>query len=366
MSADAHRFDDEPVPGYPLPILPGHSSPGRLERLLRAGKFVVTSELAPPDSADPNAVYERAALFDGAVDAINATDGSGAHCHMGSLSVCALLTRLGYALIQQISCRDKNRIAIQGDILGGSAMGVTNMLCLSGDGVQTGDHPEAKPVFDLDCMSLLEIARTMRDEATFQSGRKLESPPRVFLGAAANPFVEPYDWRPRRLAKKVAAGAQFVQTQYCYDVPRLKAYLTAVRELGLEDKVFMLVGVGPLASARTASWIRANVPGVHIPDAVIARLAGAENPKEEGIRLCIELMQEIRELPGVHGLHVMAYRQEARVPELVERSGVLGGRVPWHPGQYDGNVDVERQRERQAEELAEDSAEELAANLADS
>jgi len=345
-------YENDPVPGYPLPILPGHSSPGRLERLLREGKFVVTGELAPPDSADPNAVYERAALFDGAVDAINATDGSGAHCHMGSLSVCALLTRLGYALIQQISCRDKNRIAIQGDILGGAAMGVTNMLCLSGDGVQTGDHPEAKPVFDLDCMSLLEIARTMRDEATFQSGRKIDAPPRVFLGAAANPFVEPYDWRPERLAKKVRAGAQFVQTQYCYDVPRLATYLERVADLGLEDRVFVLVGVGPLASARTATWIRANVPGVHIPDAVIERLAGADDPKEEGVRLCVELMQEIGEMRGVHGLHVMAYRQEHRVPEIVERSGVLRGRVPWHPGLYDGNADVERQLERRSDVIA--------------
>ena len=344
-------YADEPVPGYPLPIRPGHSSPGRLERLLREGRFVVTSELAPPDSADPNAVYERAALFDGAVDAINATDGSGAHCHMGSLSVCALLTRLGYALIQQISCRDKNRIAIQGDILGGAAMGVTNMLCLSGDGVQTGDHPEAKPVFDLDCMSLLETARTMRDGGTFLSGRRIDAPPRVFLGAAANPFVEPLDGRPARLAKKVAAGAEFVQTQYCYDVPRLRRYLDAIADLGLRDKVFVLVGVGPLASARAATWIRTNVPGVHIPDAVIERLAAADDPKEEGIRLCVELMQEIREIDGVHGLHVMAYRQEHRVPEIVERAGVLGDRVPWHPGRYDGNDDVERQLERRSREL---------------
>ena len=343
------NYDDEPVPGYPLPIRPGHSSPGRLERLLRDGQFVITSELAPPDSADPNAVYERAALFDGAVDAINATDGSGANCHMGSLSVCALLTRLGYSLIQQISCRDKNRIAIQGDILGGAAMGVTNLLCLSGDGVQTGDHPEAKPVFDLDCMSLLEIARTMRDQGTFQSGRKLESPPRVFLGAAANPFVEPFDWRPARLAKKIAAGAEFVQTQYCYDIARLRSYLDRVRELGLEDKAFLLVGVGPLASARAASWIRDNVPGVHIPDAIIERLAGADNPKEEGVRLCIELMQEISELRGVHGLHVMAYRQEHRVPEIVERAGVLGNRQPWHPRLYDGDANVARQRVQRAD-----------------
>lgn len=336
---------DEPVPGYPLPMLPGHSSPGRLERILRAGHFVVTSELAPPDSADPAAVYERAAIFDGCVDAINATDGSGAHCHMGSLAVCALLTRLGYSLIQQISCRDKNRIAIQGDILGGAAMGVCNMLCLSGDGVQVGDHPEAKPVFDLDCMSLLEIARTMRDKSTFQSGRAISDPPRVFLGAAANPFVEPFDWRPVRLAKKVAAGAQFVQTQYCYDVARLREYMQRVNDLGLSDKVFIIVGVGPLASARTAKWIRNNVPGVFIPDSIIRRLETATDQKAEGLSLCVELMQEIKEIPGVDGLHVMAYRQEHSVPDIVKRSGVLGERVPWHPRSYDGDVAVQQHRE---------------------
>lgn len=339
------NFDDEPVPGYPLPILSGHSSPGRFERRLRAGQFVVTSELAPPDSADPAMVYERAAYFDGYVDAINATDGSGAHCHMGSLAVCALLTRLGYSLIQQISCRDKNRIAIQGDILGGAAMGVCNMLCLSGDGVQTGDHPEAKPVFDLDCMSLLDIARTMRDKSTFQSGRALTDPPRVFLGAAANPFVEPFDWRPIRLAKKVAAGAQFVQTQYCYDVPRLREYMKQVVDLGLSEKVFIIVGVGPIASARTGDWIRKNVPGVHIPDSVIARLQGADDQKAEGQALCVELMQEISEIEGVDGLHVMAYRQEKSVPDLVKRSGVLNGRTPWHPRLYEGDMTVQQHME---------------------
>ena len=165
-SGAAMRFEDEPVPGYPLPILPGHTSPGRFERVLRAGGFAVTTELAPPDSADPEDVYKRARVFDGYVDAINATDGSGANCHMSSIAVCALLTRVGYAPIMQISCRDKNRIAIQGDILGGAAMGVCNMLCLTGDGVQAGDHPQAKPVFDLDCVSLLEIARDLRDRAS--------------------------------------------------------------------------------------------------------------------------------------------------------------------------------------------------------
>ncbi|OED39462.1 5,10-methylenetetrahydrofolate reductase [Chromatiales bacterium (ex Bugula neritina AB1)] len=313
-------------PAELLPILPGHSSPGRFERVLRAGKFAVTTELAPPDSADPAQVYERASIFDGYVDAINATDGSGAHCHMSSIAVCGLLTRAGYSPIMQISCRDRNRIAIQGEILGASAMGVSNILCLTGDGVQAGDHPEAKPVFDLDCMSLLEIGKQMRDGGTFQSGRKLDHSPPIFLGAAANPFAPPHDWRPLRLAKKIAAGAQYVQTQYCYDIALLQNYMSRVRELGLHEQVYTLVGVGPLASARTASWIRTNVPGVHIPDSVIDRLSGAKNQRAEGINLCIELIQQIREIEGVNGCHIMAYRQEHAVPEIVERSGILQDR----------------------------------------
>ena len=325
-------FEDEPVPGYPLPILPGHTSPGRLERILRAGQFAVTTELAPPDSADPEEVYQRARIFDGYVDAINATDGSGANCHMSSVAVCALLTRLGYALVMQISCRDKNRIAIQGDILGGAAMGVCNILCLTGDGVQAGDHPQALPVFDLDCMSLLSTARTLRDEHRFLSGRKITYAPRVFLGAASNPFAQPAEWRAERLAKKVAAGAQFVQTQYCYDVPMLKTFMSQVEDLGLLGKVFILVGVGPLRSAKTAEWMRTNVPGLHIPEALIKRLAGARDGASEGRNLCIELIQEIREVRGVSGVHVMAYRQEDSVPDIIERSGILRGRVPWYPG----------------------------------
>jgi methylenetetrahydrofolate reductase (NADPH) len=325
-------FEDEPVPGYPLPILPGHSSPGRFERVLRAGEFVVTAELAPPDSADPADVYRRAHIFDGCVDAINATDGSGANCHMSSLAVCALLTRVGYAPVMQISCRDKNRIAIQGDILGGAAMGVCNLLCLTGDGVQAGDHPQALPVFDLDSLTLLQTARTLRDEHHFLSGRKISYAPRVLLGAAENPFAKPIEWRAERLAKKVAAGAQFVQTQFCYDVPLLRAFMGHVEQLGLLDQVFILVGVGPLRSAKAAEWIRSHVPGVHIPDAVVHRLAGAADQALEGRKVCIELIQEIRTLKGVHGVHLMAYRQEETVAEIIGRSGVLNGRVPWYPG----------------------------------
>ena len=327
----ASNPDDE-IPGHPealLPELPGHSSRGRLERVLRRGEFAVTAELNPPDSADPEEVYERAAVFEGWVDGINATDGSGANCHMSSVGICALLTRMGYAPIMQISCRDRNRIAIQGDVLGASAMGVANILCLTGDGVQAGDQPGAKPVFDFDCMSLLETVRSMRDESKFLSGRKLTTPPQVFLGAAINPFAPPYDFRPYRLMKKIAAGAQFVQSQYCFDVPMLKAYMDKVRDLGLDEKCFIMVGVGPLASARTAKWIRSNVPGIHIPDSVIARIEGAENQKKEGEKICIEIMQEVKEMPGVSGVHVMAYRQEELVAEIVEESGVLKGRHPW-------------------------------------
>jgi len=325
------NFADEPVPGYPLPILPGHTSPGRLERVLRAGVFAVTTELDPPDSADPEDVYRRARVFDGYVDAINATDGSGANCHMSSLAVCALLTRVGYAPVMQISCRDKNRIAIQGDILGGAAMGVCNMLCLTGDGVANGDHPQAKPVFDLDCITLLDIGRTLRDEHRFQSGRKITFAPRVFFGAAENPFAPPFDWRPDRLAKKIAAGAQFIQTQYCYDVPRLKAFMARVDELGLAERAFILIGVGPLRSAKAAEWMRTHVPGVHIPDEVVRRVSGAQDQAREGRRVCVDLIREIRAIKGVAGLHVMAYRQEEAVAEVITESGVLGGRTPWHP-----------------------------------
>ena len=327
-------FPDEPAPGEPLPILPGHSSPGRFERVLRAGAFAVTAELSPPDSADPEDVYTRAHVFDGRVDAINATDGSGANCHMSSVAVCALLTRIGYSPVLQISCRDRNRIAIQGDILGAAAMGVANLLCLTGDGVQAGDHPQAKPVFDLDCMSLTEIARRLRDEGRFESGRALTNRPKMFLGAVENPFAPPYDWRPLRLAKKIAAGAQFIQTQYCFDVPLLRRFMSRLDDLGLLDQVFILVGVGPLPSAKTAEWLRRQVAGVHIPDTVVQRLAGAAKPKAEGRKLCVELIQEIREIKGVSGVHVMAYRQEEAVAEVIDASGVLNGRIPWYPERH--------------------------------
>jgi methylenetetrahydrofolate reductase (NADPH) len=304
-------------------------SDSRLERVLRSGRFAVTAELNPPDSADAQAVYDRALVLAEVCDGINATDASGAHVHMSSVGVCALLTRAGYEPVMQVSCRDRNRIAIQGDLLGAAAMGVRNVLCLTGDGVQVGDQPEARPVFDLDSITLLRAARMLRDQGQFLSGRKLEQAPRLFLGAASNPFAPPYDFRPLRLGKKLEAGADFIQTQYCFDLPRLRQFMSAVRDLGLHEKLFILIGVGPLRSAKAAEWMRRNVPGVVIPDAVVDRLRGAPAGKQwqEGKRLCIEIIQQVRDVAGVSGVHVMAYRQEELVAEIIEEAGLLPRRA---------------------------------------
>ena len=306
----------------------------RLERVLRSGRFAVTAELNPPDSADPQAVYDRALVLASVCDAINATDASGANVHMSSVGVCALLTRAGYEPVMQVSCRDRNRIAIQGDLLGAAAMGVRNVLCLTGDGVQAGDQPEAKPVFDLDSITLLETARILRDEGHFLSGRPLEARPTFFLGAAENPFAPPLDVRPLRLAKKIEAGADFIQTQFCFDVPALSAFMSAVRGMGLHQRAFLLIGVGPLRSARAAEWMQANVPGVVVPEAVVRRLRGVtpEHQREEGKRLCIEIIQQLREIEGVSGVHVMAYRQEELVAEIIEEAGLLPRRRLQHSG----------------------------------
>jgi methylenetetrahydrofolate reductase (NADPH) len=297
----------------------------RLERVLRSGRFAVTAELNPPDSADSEDVYRAALVLAEVCDGINAVDASGANCHMSSVAICALLTRVGYEPVYQVSCRDRNRIAIQGDLLGAAAMGVSNVLCLTGDDVLAGDQPEAKRVFDFDSIQLLRTARMMRDEAVFLSGRKLTTAPCFFLGAAANPFVPPYDWRPQRLAKKIAAGAEFIQTQYCFDVPRFREYMRQVRDLGLHELVYILVGVGPLRSAKAAEYMRTKVPGVIIPDETVERLRKTpiERQREEGRKICIEIIQQVREIEGVSGVHVMAYRQEELVANIVLESGLL-------------------------------------------
>jgi methylenetetrahydrofolate reductase (NADPH) len=322
MSSDFDRLG----PAYEDPP-PGHVSHSRLERVLRAGKFAVTAELNPPDSADPSDVYDAAQPLGEVADALNATDASGANCHMSSIGICALLTRAGYGTVYQISCRDRNRIAIQGDMLGAAAMGVQNVLCLTGDGVGVGDQPGAKPVFDFDSVSLLRTIKTMRDQGVFLSGRRIARPPRMFLGAAENPCIPPHEWRPERLAKKVEAGAEFIQTNYIYDIPLFEKFMARVRDLGLDKRVYILAGVGPLASAKAARWMRSNVPGIHVPDQVIERMEKAEKPGAEGKKICIELIQQVAAIKGVAGVHVMAYRREHQVSEIILESGVLKGRA---------------------------------------
>jgi len=297
----------------------------RLEEILRAGHFAVTAELNPPDSADPNDVYRAADVLAEVCDGINAVDASGANCHISSVAMCALLTRAGYEPVYQVTCRDRNRIAIQGDLLGAAAMGVLNVLCLTGDDVSSGDQPEAKRVFDFDSIQLLHTARTMRDESVFLSGRKITSPPCFFLGAVANPFAPPYEWRPQRLAKKIAAGAQFIQTQYCFDLDRFREYMRQVRDLGLDQQAFILAGVGPLKSAAAAEFMRNRIPGVVIPDATINRLSKTpkDRQQDEGKKICIELIEQIQEIQGVAGIHIMAYRQEHLVAEIVKQAGLF-------------------------------------------
>ncbi|MEM7129172.1 MAG: methylenetetrahydrofolate reductase [Chloroflexota bacterium] len=317
----------------------------RLERVLSSGRFAVTAEIHAPDSADPADLYKNALVLSEVCDGINATDGSGANCHMSSLACSTLMVQAGYEPIFQMGCRDRNRIAMQGDLLGAAALGVQNVLCLTGDDVTAGDQPEAKRVFDFDCMHLLRTARIMRDKGIFLSGRKLEKAPRFFLGAAANPFVPPFDWRPLRMAKKVEAGADFIQTQYCYDVPRLVDFMRHVRDLGLHERVYILVGVGPLRSEKAAEFMRTKVPGVWIPNEVVDRLAKTPKGKkvEEGKQICIEIIQQVREIEGVHGVHIMAYRQEKTVAEIVHRAALLPRKVP-HRLESDGRPRRYQQR----------------------
>lgn len=307
------------------PMERGAGARSRLERVLRSGRFAVTAELDAPDSADPDDVYKNALVLSEVCDGINVTDGSGANCHMSSMGCCALLTRAGYEPILQVGCRDRNRIAIQGDLLGAAAMGVRNVLCITGDDVSNGDQPEAKRVFDLDSIMLLQIARTMCDKGMFLSGRKITTPPQFFLGAVENPFAPPFDFRPLRLLKKAQAGAEFIQTQYCFDVPRLKQFMQRVCDMGLHEKLFILVGVGPIRTTKAAHFLRTKVPGVWIPDEVVKRMEQTpkERQPEEGKRICIEIIQQVCEIEGVAGVHVMAYRQEEVVAEVIHRAGLL-------------------------------------------
>ena len=307
-------------------------TPSKLEKILAAGHMAVTSECGPPRGSDPEVIVEKANLIKDHVDAINITDNQTSVTRMCSLAACIRLKLMGLEPVLQMVTRDRNRIALQSDILGAASFDIYNILCLSGDHQSFGDCPTGQNVHDIDSMQLIQTVRLMRDEGKFLGGDDIKRPPQMFVGAAANPFADPFEIRVPRLAKKIAAGAQFIQTQYIYDVEQFRVFMARVRDLGLLEQCFILPGVGPLASARTALWIRSNVPGVHIPDAIIKRLEGASEPKLEGRKICVELIQRIREIEGVSGVHIMAYRQESAVAEIVQQSGVLAGRVPWYPG----------------------------------
>ncbi|RPH53716.1 MAG: methylenetetrahydrofolate reductase [Acidobacteria bacterium] len=300
----------------------GDREPAAFERACRSGRFVVTAELSPPDSVDPQDLLRRAVAFRGLVDAVNVTDNAGGNCHMSSLAASALLAADGFTPVFQSACRDRNRIAMQADLLGAAALGVRNLLCITGDGVGSGDHPQARPVFDLDAVSLLGIARGMRDEGTYASGRKLTSRPDLFLGATVNPFAPTFEARIVNLEKKITAGAQFIQTQFCFDLKLFENFMVEVRAQGLDRRCHLVVGVGPLPSVRTARWLNGNVPGVRIPGEVIGRLEQATDPKREGIKICIETVHALREIAGVAGVHLMGHRNENILAEIIVESGL--------------------------------------------
>jgi methylenetetrahydrofolate reductase (NADPH) len=295
---------------------------GPFEKACRSGEFVVTVELGPPDSADPQALLQRAARFSGLVDAINITDGAGGNCHMSSVAASAILVAQGYPAIYQVTCRDRNRIAIQGDILGAAALGVQNILCLTGDDVSQGDHPQAKPVFDLDAVSLLHIARGMCDQGQFASGRKLETPPDLFIGATANPFVPPHRDRVANLEKKIVAGARFIQTQFCFDLELFEDFMREVRRRELHRRAKLIVGVGTLGSAKALAWMAAHVPGVHVPRSLLDRIDSAGDQRLAGMRECIATIRALRQIEGVAGVHVMGHRNEDVLAQIIVESAL--------------------------------------------
>jgi 5,10-methylenetetrahydrofolate reductase len=299
-----------------------HHEPAEFESVCLSGRFIVTVEVAPPDSPDPLALVTRTERFKGLADAINITDGAGGHCHMSSVAASALLAEHGYIPIYQIACRDRNRIAIQGDILGAAALGVHNILCLTGDDVSQGDQPEAKPVFDLDAISLVRIAKGMRDDGVFASGRKLDAAPNLFIGATANPFVPPYADRVTNLELKVSAGARFIQTQFCFDLALFERFMKAVRERELHKRTKLLVGIGALPSAKALQWMGRNVPGVHVPESLIARISSAKDQKMEGVRACIELIHSVAAIDGVAGVHIMGHKNEETLANVIVESGL--------------------------------------------
>lgn len=294
----------------------------RLARRLAEGGFALTAEVTPPVSGSADALLAKARPLAACVDAVNVTDGASARVHMSSLAAAALLAAEGIEPVLQLTCRDRNRIALQGDLLGASALGLRNLLVLRGDDPAAGDQPEASPVFDLDSAELLGTAARMRDDATLPSGRAIDSPPRFFIGAADTPTDPPPGWRPDGLRRKLEAGAQFVQTQLCFDLALVRRWAARLAEHGLTDRLHVLVGTGPLASARSARWMREKLWGVAIPNPVIARMDEAADPRAEGIAICAELLRGLAETPGVAGAHLMAPAGLGGIAPAVEAAGL--------------------------------------------
>ncbi|MEW5721568.1 MAG: methylenetetrahydrofolate reductase [Thermodesulfobacteriota bacterium] len=297
----------------------------QLEKILAAGHLAVTSEVGPPRGADPDRIREKAEMLRGKVDGINVTDNQTAVVRMSSWAACLILKQMGLNPILQMVTRDRNRLAMQSDIIGVWSHGVDTMLCLSGDHPRFGDHPFAANVYDLDSVQLIQTVRRMRDEGKFQGGDDIVNPPRMFIGAAANPFADPFELRVARLAKKAAAGVDFIQTQCIYNLDKFEKWMEGVRERGLHEKVYIMAGLTPLKSAGMAKYMKNKVPGMDVPDDLVKRISAVPKEKqpEEGIEICLESIQRLKEVKGVAGFHIMAIEWEHKVPEIVERAGLL-------------------------------------------
>jgi methylenetetrahydrofolate reductase (NADPH) len=300
------------------------SAASELERELRGGRFAVTVELSPPVATDPKPFIDAAVALRGIATAVNVTDGASAKAHLSTLVAAHFLRQHGVEPVLQLTCRDRNRLALQGDLLGAVALGIRNVLVLRGDDPRAGDQPDTKPVFDLDAAGLLAMASRMRNEQRLPSGTAIAGPVPLFLGAADTPIDPPADWRAERLAAKADAGAAFIQTQFCMDIGVVRRYGARLAELGLAQRLPILIGVAPIPSARSARWMREKLFGTLIPDAIVERLERASDPKAEGKRICVELMQALAATPGIAGAHVMAPQNHAAIAEVVAASGVKG------------------------------------------
>ncbi len=300
-------------------------SGSRLERVLKAGHFAFTGEVGPPRGANVEALKKKISYLKGCVDMANITDNQTAMVRMSSWAAALFCLQEGLEPNYQMVCRDRNRLAMQADILGAYAHGIRNILCLSGDHQMFGDHPQAKGVYDIDSMQLIQMVKQMRDEGKFQGGADIDEPPKMFIGAAANPFAEPFEWRIHRLAKKVKAGADFIQTQCVYNMAKIREWIKRANDMGLTEKVYILPGITPMKSVGMANYMKNKVPGMDVPDEIIKRLKGVEKKKvaDEGIKIACEQIEEFREMKGVAGVHLMAIEWEHRVPEIAERAGML-------------------------------------------